>query len=394
MSEQTSDVIKLAIDLISRPSVTPEDAGCQQLMKERLGKLGFINETMVFEDTTNLWSRRDGNENNIDDNAPVFCFAGHTDVVPAGNLELWHTPPFEPTIIDGVLYGRGAADMKGSLAAMIVATERFVSDYPSYHGAITYLITSDEEGPFINGTTRVIDTLEARNEKITYCIVGEPSSTNYVGDIIKNGRRGSISADVDIKGKQGHVAYPEHVINPIHVAMPALTELSQFHWDHGNDYFPATSFQLSNVNAGTGATNVVPGHLTALFNLRYSTELTDQIIVEQVESILNKHQLDYDIKWTFNGKPFITELGNEEGDFLTAVTQAVSSVIGSEPQLSTSGGTSDGRFIAPTGAKVIELGPCNATIHQVNESVVCDDLDKLCDIYYACLQQVLIKDEM
>jgi len=394
MSEQTSDVIKLAIDLLSRPSVTPEDAGCQQLMKERLGKLGFTNETMVFEDTTNLWSRREGNENNKDVNAPVFCFAGHTDVVPAGNLELWNTPPFEPTIIDGILYGRGAADMKGSLAAMIVATERFVNDYPNYHGAITYLITSDEEGPFINGTTRVIDTLEARNEKITYCIVGEPSSTNTVGDIIKNGRRGSISADVDIKGKQGHVAYPEHVINPIHLAMPALAELSQFHWDHGNDYFPATSFQLSNINAGTGATNVVPGHLTALFNLRYSTELTDQLIVDQVESILNKHQLDYDIKWTFNGKPFITELGNEEDDFLSAVTKAVSSVTGSKPQLSTSGGTSDGRFIAPTGAKVIELGPCNATIHQVNESVVCEDLDKLCDIYYACLKHILLKDKV
>lgn len=393
MSTHTSDVIKLAIDLMSRPSVTPEDAGCQALMKNRLEKLGFTNETMMFEDTTNLWSRRNGNENTPDTNAPVFCFAGHTDVVPAGNLELWHTPPFEPTIIDGVLYGRGAADMKGSLAAMIVATERFVNDHPNYDGAITYLITSDEEGPFINGTTRVIDTLEARNEKITYCIVGEPSSTNTVGDIIKNGRRGSISAEVDIKGKQGHVAYPEHVINPIHMAMPALAELSQFHWDHGNEYFPATSFQLSNINSGTGATNVVPGHLNALFNLRYSTELTDQIIVEQVESILNKHQLDYDIKWTFNGKPFITELKNKAGDFLTSVTDAVSSVTGSKPQLSTSGGTSDGRFIAPTGAKVIELGPCNATIHQVNESVVCDDLDKLCDIYYACLQQVLLKDE-
>jgi succinyl-diaminopimelate desuccinylase len=393
MSTQTSDVIKLAIDLISRPSVTPEDAGCQQLMKDRLEKLGFVNETMVFEDTINLWSRRDGNESSIDNNAPVFCFAGHTDVVPAGNLALWHTPPFQPTIIDGVLYGRGAADMKGSLAAMIVATERFVTDHPTYHGAITYLITSDEEGPFINGTTRVIDTLEARNEKITYCIVGEPSSTNSVGDIIKNGRRGSISAEVDIKGKQGHVAYPDHVINPIHMAMPALAELSQLHWDNGNEYFPATSFQLSNINSGTGATNVVPGHLTALFNLRYSTELTDQIIVEQVETILNKHQLDFDIKWTFNGKPFITELGDKTGDFLTSVTKAVSSVTGTNPQLSTSGGTSDGRFIAPTGAKVIELGPCNATIHQVNESVVCQDLDKLCDIYYACLQQVLLPNE-
>jgi succinyl-diaminopimelate desuccinylase len=391
-SDQMSNVIKLAIDLMSRPSVTPEDAGCQQLMKDRLGKLGFINETMVFEDTTNLWSRRDGKTLNESD--PVFCFAGHTDVVPSGNLELWHTPPFEPTIIDGVLYGRGAADMKGSLAAMLVATERFVTDYPNYHGAIAYLVTSDEEGPFINGTTRVIDTLEARNEKITYCIVGEPSSTHSVGDIIKNGRRGSISADVDIKGKQGHVAYPEHVINPIHIAMPALIELSQYHWDNGNDYFPATSFQISNINSGTGATNVVPGHLTALFNLRYSTELTDNMIVQQVESILNKHALDYDIKWTFNGRPFITELSNKEGDFLTSVTHAVSSVTGVAPQLSTSGGTSDGRFIAPTGAKVIELGPCNATIHQVNESVVCDDLDKLCDIYYACLQQVLLKDDI
>lgn len=392
MSDQTSDVVKLAIDLISRPSVTPEDAGCQQLMKNRLEKLGFINETMVFEDTTNLWSRRDGNA--LNDSDPIFCFAGHTDVVPAGNIALWHTPPFEPTIIDGVLYGRGAADMKGSLAAMIVATERFVTDYPNYHGAIAYLITSDEEGPFINGTTRVIDTLEARNEKITYCIVGEPSSSNFVGDIIKNGRRGSISAEVDIKGKQGHVAYPEHVTNPIHSAMPALTELSQYRWDNGNDYFPATSFQLSNIHSGTGATNVVPGHLTALFNLRYSTELTDQTIVQKVESILNKHQLDYDIKWTFNGKPFITELGKEEDDFLTSVTQAIYSVTRIEPQLSTSGGTSDGRFIAPTGAKVIELGPCNATIHQVNESVICSDLDKLCDIYYACLQQVLLKNNL
>jgi succinyl-diaminopimelate desuccinylase len=387
MPNTTSNVIKLAIDLISRPSVTPEDAGCQQLLQERLAKLGFTNETMIFEDTTNLWSRRNGG---LESNDIIFCFAGHTDVVPPGNLELWNTPPFEPTIIDGMLYGRGTADMKGSLAAMIVATERFVNDYPAYNGAISYLITSDEEGPFINGTTRVIDTLEARNEKITYCSVGETSSTNKVGDVIKNGRRGSISAEVDIKGKQGHVAYPEHVKNPIHIAMPALTELSQYHWDNGNDYFPATSFQLSNIHSGTGATNVVPGHLTALFNLRYSTELTDQIIVEQVEAILNKHQLEYDIKWTFNGKPFITELNNQKGDFLTSVTHAVTSVMGVPPVLSTSGGTSDGRFIAPTGAKVIELGPCNATIHQVNESVSCDDLDKLCDIYYACLKEVLL----
>jgi len=387
MSQNNSEVIKLAQALIARPSVTPEDAGCQEMIKERLAKLGFNNETMVFHDTTNLWSRRNGS-NEV--KTPLFCFAGHTDVVPAGNLELWKTPPFEPTIIDGMLYGRGAADMKGSLAAMVVATERFIKDYPQHSGAISYLITSDEEGPFINGTTKVIDALEARNEKIDFCIVGEPSSSHNVGDVIKNGRRGSISAEVDIKGKQGHVAYPEHVKNPIHIAMPALTELSQFHWDNGNDYFPATSFQLSNINSGTGATNVVPGHLTALFNLRYSTELTDQIIVEQVESILDKHQLEYDIKWTFNGKPFVTELGQGDCDFLANVCDAVSSVTDSTPELSTSGGTSDGRFIAPTGAKVIELGPCNATIHQVNESVSCQDLDKLCDIYYACLKRVLV----
>ncbi|MGL1957425.1 MAG: succinyl-diaminopimelate desuccinylase [Colwellia sp.] len=402
MNYTNSKVIQLAKALISRPSVTPEDAGCQEMMAERLAKLGFVNETLIFEDTTNLWSRRDGNnvskhnqKNNIKDNdnkaleqtnAPVFCFAGHTDVVPAGNLELWKTPPFEPTIINGILYGRGAADMKGSLAAMIVATERFVKDYPNHQGSITYLITSDEEGPFINGTTRVIDTLEARNEKITYCIVGEPSSTYHVGDVIKNGRRGSISAEVDIKGKQGHVAYPDHVKNPIHLAMPALNELSVFHWDNGNQYFPATSFQLSNIQSGTGATNVVPGHLTAWFNLRYSTELTDQIIVEQVESILNKHQLDYEIKWTFNGKPFITETGT----FLDAVSQAVTKVTKIKPKASTSGGTSDGRFIAPTGAQVIELGPCNSTIHQVNEAVSCDDLEKLSNIYYACLEEVLV----
>ena len=383
-----SEVIELAIALMSRASVTPEDAGCQRLMADRLSKLGFNNESMVFADTTNLWSRRNG-INKIDQDNVVFCFAGHTDVVPAGNLELWDTPPFEPTIVDGMLYGRGAADMKGSLAAMIVATERFIHDHPDHQGSIAYLITSDEEGPFINGTTKVIDTLEARNEKITYCIVGEPSSTNTVGDIVKNGRRGSISAEVDIKGKQGHVAYPEHVSNPIHLAMPALTELSQIEWDQGNDYFPATSFQLTNIHSGTGATNVVPGHINALFNLRYSTELTDQMIVSRVEGVLNKHKLEYDIKWTFNGKPFITEHDGAKYGFLNAVSNAILSVTGNETQLSTSGGTSDGRFIAPTGAQVIELGPCNATIHQVNESVACDDLEKLVDIYYHCLVNVL-----
>ena len=378
MTTTESNVISLAKTLISRPSVTPEDAGCQALMFSFLEPLGFNNETMVFEDTTNLWARKGTT-------TPVFCFAGHTDVVPAGNLELWHTPPFEPTIIDGMLYGRGAADMKGSLAAMIIATEKFINDYPNHQGSIAFLITSDEEGPFINGTTRVIDTLEARDEKIDYCIVGEPSSTHKVGDIIKNGRRGSISGELDIHGKQGHVAYPDHVKNPIHLAMPAFAELSQERWDQGNDYFPETTFQLTNITSGTGATNVVPGHLHALFNLRYSTELNDDVIVERVEAILNKHQLDYDLTWTFNGKPFITE----PGVLLDAVTGAIKTVTNRETELSTAGGTSDGRFIAPTGAEVIELGPCNKTIHQVNESVSCQHLEDLTEIYYHALVNML-----
>ena len=372
------DVIELACELISRTSVTPEDAGCQELIAEILSLSNFSHESMVFEDTTNLWSRRGNTE-------PVFCFAGHTDVVPPGNLEQWFTPPFEPTIHDGRLYGRGAADMKGSIAAMLVATTKFVKNHPNHKGSIAYLITSDEEGPFINGTTKVIDILEARNEKITYCIVGEPSSSNTIGDVIKNGRRGSISGKLTVKGKQGHVAYPEHVINPIHHAMAALAELSEMHWDNGNDYFPPTSFQISNINSGTGATNVVPGELTALFNLRYSTELNDDIIVERVTMVLNKHQLNYDIKWTFNGKPFITE----PGIFLNSVSQAIVDSTGITPEISTSGGTSDGRFIAPTGAEVIELGPCNSTIHQVNECVTCDELITLVDIYYRSLEKVL-----
>ncbi len=378
MNKHSNSTISLAQALIERPSVTPEDFGCQQLMAERLAKLGFNNESMVFADTTNLWSRK-GTA------GPVFCFAGHTDVVPAGNLESWKTPPFDPVIADGMLYGRGAADMKGSLAAMIVATERFVSDYPNHKGSIAFLITSDEEGPFINGTTRVIDTLEARNEKITYCIVGEPSSTSRLGDVVKNGRRGSISGELHIHGKQGHVAYPDHVINPIHMAMPALTELSQLHWDNGNDYFPPTSFQLSNIHSGTGATNVVPGHLTALFNLRYSTELTAEMIVDKVEAILAEHQLDFEINWIFNGQPFITE----PSTLVDSVVQAIKTCCHINTELSTSGGTSDGRFIAPTGAQVIELGPCNATIHQVNECVAVNDLILLTDVYYQTLVNVL-----
>ncbi|MFQ2026134.1 succinyl-diaminopimelate desuccinylase [Aeromonas veronii] len=373
-----SDVIALAKDLIRRPSVTPLDEGCQTLMAERLARIGFVIEPMVFEDTTNLWARR-GSE------GPLFCFAGHTDVVPAGPLDKWHTPPFEPTIKDGVLYGRGAADMKGSLASMVVAVERFVAEHPDHTGSIAFLITSDEEGPFINGTTRVIDTLEARNEKIRWCIVGEPSSTAVVGDVVKNGRRGSITGDLLVRGVQGHVAYPHLADNPIHKAAPALAELTATVWDEGNAYFPPTSFQIANISAGTGASNVIPGELQVQFNFRFSTELTDMDIRERVEALLDKHGLDYQLSWTLSGQPFLTDTGA----LLDAAVAAIEAVNGQRPALLTTGGTSDGRFIAPTGAEVIELGPVNTTIHKVNECVKADDLDLLADMYQGVLERLL-----
>ena len=373
-----SPVIALAKDFISRKSVTPEDAGCQDVMIERLEKLGFTIETMVFEDTTNLWARR-GTE------APLFVFAGHTDVVPSGSVDQWHTPPFEPTIIDGYLHGRGAADMKGSLACMIVAIERFLAQHPDHKGSIALLITSDEEGPFINGTTRVIDTLEARNEKIDMCIVGEPSSTHHVGDVVKNGRRGSITGDLLVKGTQGHVAYPHLADNPVHRAMPALAELAATKWDNGNDYFPPTSFQIANVAAGTGASNVIPGEFEVQFNFRFSTELTDEAIKRKVHSVLDAHGLDYDLKWTLSGQPFLTD----HGTLLDAVVAAIETVNHKKPELLTTGGTSDGRFIARTGAQVIELGPVNATIHKVNECVKVADLEKLTDMYQQVLGNIL-----
>jgi succinyl-diaminopimelate desuccinylase len=373
-----SDVIALAKDLIRRPSVTPLDEGCQTLMAARLARLGFVIEPMVFEDTTNLWARR-GSE------GPLFCFAGHTDVVPAGPLDKWHTPPFEPTIQDGVLYGRGAADMKGSLAAMVVATERFVTAHPDHSGSIAFLITSDEEGPFINGTTRVIDTLEARNEKIRWCIVGEPSSTTEVGDVVKNGRRGSITGDLLVRGVQGHVAYPHLADNPIHRAAPALTELAATVWDEGNAFFPPTSFQIANIQGGTGASNVIPGELQVQFNFRFSTELTDIEIRQRVEALLDRHGLDYALNWTLSGQPFLTGTGA----LLEAAVGAIERVNGQRPALLTTGGTSDGRFIAPTGAEVIELGPVNATIHKVNECVKASDLDLLADMYQGVLERLL-----
>lgn len=373
-----SRVTELAKALISKPSITPEDAGCQDLMAQILSKQGFNIETMVFHDTTNMWARK-GTE------GPVFCFAGHTDVVPTGPEENWTHPPFSATEENGYIHGRGAADMKGSLAAMLVATERFVEAYPNHKGSISYLITSDEEGPFINGTTKVIDTLEARHEKIDWCIVGEPSSTARLGDIVKNGRRGSLTGDLTIKGKQGHVAYPHLAANPIHLATSALDELSKTKWDDGNAFFPPTSFQISNINGGTGAGNVIPGHLEVMFNFRFSTETNFDDLISRVTAILDKHALNYDINWTFNGQPFLTD----KGALLEAVEQSIYQVTGEHTELSTSGGTSDGRFIAPTGAQVIELGPVNKTIHQVNECVSIADLETLADVYFHTLERLL-----
>ncbi|MGF1841468.1 succinyl-diaminopimelate desuccinylase [Vibrio atlanticus] len=375
-----SPTLALAKDLISRQSVTPEDAGCQDLMIERLKALGFEIEVMVFEDTTNFWARR-GTE------APLFAFAGHTDVVPAGPIEQWNTKPFEPTIVDGFLHGRGAADMKGSLASMVVAVEQFIAKHPDHTGSIGFLITSDEEGPFINGTVRVVEALMARGENIDMCIVGEPSSTEYVGDVVKNGRRGSITGDLTIKGTQGHVAYPHLANNPVHRSLLAINELATTEWDKGNDYFPPTSFQIPNVSAGTGASNVIPGEFNVQFNLRFSTELNNDIIVERITNTLDKYDFEYDLKWTFNGDPFLTDAGS----LLDAIVDAVGHVNDVKPALLTTGGTSDGRFIARMKGQVVELGPVNATIHKVNECVKVADLEKLTDMYERTLVNLFAK---
>lgn len=373
-----SETLDLAKELVSRPSVTPEDAGCQELMTARLASVGFRNEPLNFGDTKNFWARR-GNQ------APLFCFAGHTDVVPSGSLDQWQSDPFQPEIRDGLLYGRGTADMKGSLAAMITATEAFIAKHPNHQGSIAYLITSDEEGPATDGTVKVIETLEQRGEKIDWCLVGEPSSTNKLADVVKNGRRGSHGCRLVVKGVQGHVAYPHLARNPIHQALPALTELAAEEWDQGNDHFPPTTFQISNIHAGTGATNVIPGTLEVTFNFRFSTETTHKELEQRTEEILDRHGLDYDIEWTLSGPPFLTA----EGALLDAARQAVQDIMGYDSELSTSGGTSDGRFIAPTGAQVLEMGPLNATIHKVNECVAVDDLDKLSKIYFRLLELLL-----
>jgi len=374
-----SPTIELAQDLIRRQSVTPEDANCQDMLTERLERLGFTAEQMNFGEVKNLWLRK-GTE------APLFVFAGHTDVVPTGPEKNWTHPPFEAEIHDEVLFGRGSADMKGSIAAMATACERFLEQHPDHQGSIAFLITSDEEGPAIDGTIKVVETLEARDEKIDWCLVGEPTSTSTVGDVIKNGRRGSLGARLVVKGKQGHVAYPHLAINPIHRLAPALAELTAKEWDQGNKFFPPTTFQISNINGGTGATNVVPGHVDLLFNFRFSTEVTAEELSQEVEAILNSHELDYDIEWTLSGNPFLTP----EGDLVDAMVAGIKEVMGIDTELSTSGGTSDGRFIAPTGAQVVELGPLNATIHQVDERVHVSELNNLSSIYEAILKNLLV----
>jgi succinyl-diaminopimelate desuccinylase len=373
-----SDTLDLAIDLIGKASLTPEDAGCQELMISRLQALGFHIEKMRFGEVDNFWAR-------LGDKAPLFCFAGHTDVVPAGNPADWHSDPFQPDIRGGMLYGRGAADMKGSLAAMITATEQFLARHPGPRGSIAFLITSDEEGPAVNGTVRVIETLQTRHEAIDWCLVAEPSSTNKVADVVKIGRRGSLGCRLLVKGVQGHVAYPQLARNPVHEAVPALAELAATEWDQGNDHFPPTSFQISNIQAGTGATNVIPGSLEVIFNFRFSTATNQQDLEQRTQSILDKYELDYDIEWTLSGKPFITS----EGNLVKAAQNAISEITGRTTELSTSGGTSDGRFIAPTGAQVLELGPLNTTIHKVDECVSIADLETLSQIYQRMLELLL-----
>ena len=373
-----SHTLDLAIDLMRRPSVTPVDAGCQDVMIVRLEAIGFKIERLPFGDVTNFWARRGAL-------GPLLCFAGHTDVVPTGPLAHWTSPPFEPQIRDGVLYGRGAADMKGSLAAMVTACERFVLAHPQHAGSIAFLITSDEEGVAINGTVKVIEHLQQRKEKIDYCLVGEPSCVDHLGDCVKVGRRGSLNGVLKVKGVQGHVAYPQRADNPIHRFAPALHELTGIEWDKGNSFFPPTTFQVSNIHSGTGANNVIPGDLDVVFNFRFSTQLTPEQLRVRVESVLQRYSINYEIQWALSGQPFLTQ----RGELVEAVSAATLEISGLTPELSTAGGTSDGRFIAPTGSQVVELGPRNATIHKIDECVNVEELDKLSAIYERMLEKLL-----
>jgi len=373
-----SATLELARQLVSRASVTPQDGGCQTLMCARLEAAGFSIQSLPFDDVSNFWARRGHS-------APLLVFAGHTDVVPTGPREQWQSDPFMPEIRDGLLYGRGAADMKGSLAAMVTACEAFIAAHPDHRGSIAFLVTSDEEGPSVNGTVKVVEHLQSLGEQIDMCLVGEPSSSERLGDVIKNGRRGSLNGRLTVRGKQGHVAYPQLALNPIHTALPALAELAAIEWDQGNEFFPPTSFQVSNLRAGTGAENVIPGELQVLFNLRYSTELDEAAIRARVHAVLDKNQLDYRLDWRLSGQPFLTPAGA----LVDAAREAIREITGVTTRLSTSGGTSDGRFIAPTGAQVLELGPLNATIHQINECVAVEALDQLSVIYRRILEKLL-----
>jgi succinyl-diaminopimelate desuccinylase len=375
----TDKTLELAIDLIQRPSITPADQGCQDVMIERLQAVGFKIERLRFEDVDNFWAQKG-------DGHPLIVFAGHTDVVPTGPTDAWHCDPFEGRVKDGCLWGRGAADMKSSLAAFVTAIEDFVGAHPQHAGAIGLLITSDEEGPSINGTVKVVEWLNQQDIKIDYCIVGEPTATETLGDVIKNGRRGSLNGKLTVRGKQGHVAYPHLAANPVHLAAPAITELCAIKWDTGNDHFPATTFQIANILGGTGAENVIPGELHIQFNFRFSTSVTEAELKSRVASILDAHHLDYALEWRLSGKPFLTP----EGALVDACRDAIREVLALETGLSTGGGTSDGRFIAPTGAQVVELGPLNATIHQANECIAENDPARLAQVYTKILQKILL----
>ena len=374
----TSPTLSLAMELIRRRSVTPDDAGCQEIMIRRLKALGFTVTELPFGDVHNFWAMRG-------QGGPILCLAGHTDVVPSGDPDSWATPPFEPVIRDGVLYGRGAADMKGSLAAMITATEDFVANHPDHRGRIAYLITSDEEGIAINGTVKVVEWLAEHGTIPDWCLVGEPSSTGRCGDVVKNGRRGSLGAIITIQGIQGHVAYPHLADNPIHRFAPALAELAAERWDEGNEFFPATSFQVSNIHGGTGATNVIPGELKVVCNFRYSTEVSGDELKARTRAILDRHGLAYRIDWQLSGEPFLTP----RGDLVAAVRDSIRAVTGIETELSTAGGTSDGRFIAPLGTQVVELGPVNASIHKVDENTQVAELDELALMYRGVMERLL-----
>ncbi len=381
--------LELSKALIELQSVTPDDAGCQLLMMQRLTDIGFECTPLRFGDVDNFWAVYNGNN---DQKGPLLCFAGHTDVVPTGPIENWQSHPFSAEIRNDYLYGRGSADMKSSLAAIVVACERFIEETPNPKGRIAFLITSDEEGPAINGTVKVLEWLQGK-ERIDYCVVGEPSSSSKLGDTIKNGRRGSLGATLTVTGIQGHIAYPHLAKNPIHIALPAITELTQTEWDKGNDFFPATSCQISNINSGTGATNIIPGQMEMQFNFRYSTELNADEIKQKTHAIFDKYaqgsdglpEFDYQIEWNLSGEPFLTA----KGELTEACIKSIQSVCGIEPELSTSGGTSDGRFIAPTGAQVIELGPSNATIHKVDECICIKDLEPLTQIYQKIIEQLI-----